>query len=100
MLIIFLFLLGLLDESFAEPWCLGVIVMVSSTVLRSQTMYCTTITTLKYTRHSYQGEQESRDYAQAIKKNFFFKYRDALKPRNLNRQVARKHCINVFNKRN
>ena len=29
---------------------------------------------------------------QPIKKNFFA-YRDALKPQNLNREVAREHCI-------
>ena len=52
MVIIFLFLLGLLEESFAVAGRLGVIVRVNSTVLRSQRMYCTTPTTLRYTKYS------------------------------------------------
>ena len=56
-----------------------IIVRVNSTVLQSQIMYCTTLTTLRYTRHNEQGEREWRDYAQTIsdvirrqsKKKFF-----------------------------
>ena len=61
-----------------------------------------TLTILRYTRHSQQGERERRDYTQTIsdvirtdQKKVFFKYRDALKPRNLNREVAREHCTSI-----
>ena len=47
MVIIFLFLMGLLDESFAGAWRLGVIVRVSTTVLQLQIIY-----NPKITKHS------------------------------------------------